>query len=276
MRAKRNIRIPILMLLGAGVVFVGVSPYVVMLLTALKPSNELFLMPATIFPQEWQWKNFIDVWTVAPIGVYLRNSLIVTLCSTAIVLVVAIPAAYYVARHRFKGRVVFLLVVLMTQMIAPLAVLIGIYREFRIFGLIDNWGSLILANAGFNLAFAVWILVGFFSSIPEELEEAAQIDGASRFVVLRRVILPLAGPGIVTAAIFTFVAVWNEYVLALTLISSDEKKPLSVGITSFIGQYEVQYQYLFATAVLAILPVAIMFAIIEKKLVGGLTAGAVK
>lgn len=276
MKSKRSFRIPVLMLLGAAVIFVGASPYAVMMLTALKPSNELFVMPATVFPQDWQWRNFIDVWTVAPIGVYMRNSLVITLCSTAIVLLVAIPAAYYVSRHRFKGRTLFLLIVLMTQMIAPLAVLIGIYREFRILGLIDNWGSLILANSGFNLAFAVWILVGFFSSIPAELEEAAQIDGASRLTVLRRVVLPLAGPGIVTAAIFTFVAVWNEFVLALTLISSDEKKPLSVGITSFIGQYEVQYQYLFATAVLAILPVAIMFAIIEKKLVGGLTAGSVK
>ena len=271
-----RIKIPILMLLGLGVVFVGVSPYLVMMFTALKPSNELFLSPATIVPETWVWQNFIDVWTVAPIGTYLRNSLLVTVCATAIVLVAAVPAAYYVARHRFRGRTIFLLFVLLTQMIAPTAVLIGIYRQFRVVGMIDNWFALIIANAAFNMAFAVWILVGFFSSSPEELEEAARLDGASRFGVLWRVVLPLAGPGMVTAGIFTFVAVWNEYVLALTLIASEDKKPLSVGITSFIGQYDVQYQYLFATALIAIIPVVIMFAIIEKKLVGGLTAGAVK
>lgn len=275
MRLQR-LRVPVLMLLGIGVVFVAVSPYLVMMLTALKPSDELFLTPATIVPQQWEWSNFIEVWTVAPIATYLRNSLLVTVCATAIVLLAAVPAAYYVARHRFRGRTVFLLFVLLTQMIAPTAVLIGIYRQFRLVDMIDNWFALILVNAAFNMAFAVWILVGFFSSIPEELEEAARLDGATRFGVLRRVVLPLAGPGMVTAAIFTFVAVWNEYVLALTLISSEEKKPLSVGITGFIGQYDVQYQYLFATAVIGIVPVVIMFALIEKKLVGGLTAGAVK
>ncbi|AZS48265.1 Inner membrane ABC transporter permease protein YcjP [Microbacterium oxydans] len=276
MKSVQRLRVPVLMVLGVAVVFIAVSPYLVMLLTALKPSDELFLSPATIVPQQWEWSNFIDVWTVAPIATYLRNSLLVTVCATAIVLVAAVPAAYYVARHRFRGRTPFLLFVLLTQMIAPTAVLIGIYRQFRLVDMIDNWFALILVNAAFNMAFAVWILVGFFSSIPEELEEAARLDGATRFGVLRRIVLPLAGPGMVTAAIFTFVAVWNEYVLALTLISSDEKKPLSVGITGFIGQYDVQYQYLFATAVIGIVPVVIMFALIEKKLAGGLTAGAVK
>lgn len=276
MKSSLRIRKPILMLLGLFVIFVGISPYLVMLFTSLKPSDELFVSPAAITPMNWQWSNFIEVWSAAPIGNYLGNSLLITVCSTLIVLVAAIPAAYYVARHRFRGRRVFLLFVLFTQMIAPTAVLIGVYRQFRIAGMIDDQLALILVNSAFNMAFAVWILVGFFSSIPEELEEAARLDGCSRFGVLRRVVLPLAGPGIVTAAIFTFVAVWNEYVLALTLISSDSKKPLSVGITGFIGQYDVQYQYLFATSIIAIVPVVIMFALIEKKLVGGLTAGAVK
>ncbi|WP_454140870.1 carbohydrate ABC transporter permease [Microbacterium lacticum] len=269
-------RMPLLMVLGFAVAFTALAPYFVMLFTALKPGSELYTTPATVLPVEWHWSNFVEIWSAAPIATYLLNSVIITVAATAIVLVVAVPAAYYVARFRFRGRTLFMLFTLFTQMIAPTAVLIGIFREFRNFDLIDNLWALILTDAAFNLAFALWILMSFFSSIPEEIEEAARIDGCSRLGVLWRVVLPLAGPGIVTAVVFTFVAVWNEFVVALTLISSDENKPLSVGITGFIGQYDVQYQYLFATSLIAIVPVVVMFALIEKKLVGGLTAGAVK
>lgn len=264
--------------LGFAIVIVGLSlfPYVVMAATSLKPEAELLSTPLRILPRDVQWSNYVEVWSAAPIATFMANSALVTVAATVLVLAVATPAAYYVARHRFRGRRAFLLFVLVTQMIAPTAVVIGLYRQFLTVGLIDSYVSLILADAAFNCAFAVWILSGFFASIPGEIQEAAQIDGCSKFQVLRRIMLPLAAPGLVTAAIFTFVAVWNEYVVALTLISSRDKQPLSVGITSFVGQYEVEYQYLFAASTLAIVPVVIMFALIEKNLVGGLTAGGVK
>ena len=126
------------------------------------------------------------------------------------------------------------------------------------------------------MAFSIWILSSFFASIPVDIEEAAWIDGASRFKTLRTVILPLALPGIVTAFIFTFIAAWNEFVIALTLTSTPEHEPLTVGLTSLIGQYQVQWHFLFAGSLIAIVPVVIMFAAIEKYLVGGLTAGSVK
>lgn len=273
---KKRIRTAILTVLGFGVLFTMLFPYIVMVFTSVKPGNELFKMPPSILPTEWNWNNYAELWSQAPVATYFGNSLFITICSTAIVLLVAIPAAYYVARNRFRGRTVFLLFVLATQMLAPVAVLIGIFRLFRDLGLVDTHLALILTDSAFNLAFAVWILTGFFASIPEELEEAATIDGCSKFQAFRKVILPLAGPGIVTAAIFTFVAVWNEFVIALTLISTNELKPISVGITTFIGQYDVQWQYLFATSIIGIVPVVIMFALIEKRLVGGLTAGAIK
>jgi multiple sugar transport system permease protein len=144
------------------------------------------------------------------------------------------------------------------------------------FHLVDTYMSLILIYGAFNMAFSIWILSSFFASIPVEIEEAAWIDGATRFGTLRRVILPLALPGLVTAFIFTFIAAWNEYVIALTLMSSPQREPLTVGLTSLIGQYQIQWNFLFAGSLIAIIPVVILFASIEKYLVGGLTAGSVK
>ena len=180
------------------------------------------------------------------------------------------------ARYKFPGRTPFLLLVLITQMFSPTALVVGLYREFFELNLINTYGALILTNAAFNLAFAVWILHGFFSSIPTEIEEAALLDGVSRWQSLRRIMLPLILPGLVTATIFTFIAAWNEYVVALTLIIDDSKKPLTVGFRSYVTGYEQNWDQLFAASVIAVVPVVILFALIEKHLVGGLTAGSVK
>jgi multiple sugar transport system permease protein len=161
-------------------------------------------------------------------------------------------------------------------MFAPTALVIGIFREIVKLQLVNTYLGLILVYAAFNMAFSIWILTSFFSSIPKEIEEAAWIDGCSRFSTLTRIVLPLSLPGLATAFIFTFIAAWNEFVIALTLTSSPEQEPLTVGLTALIGFYQVQWQYLFAGSLIAIVPVVILFASIEKWLVGGLTAGSVK
>lgn len=251
-------------------------PYINMFLTSLKPHDELSLTPTRRTPINWQWGNYIEVWQAAPIASYLKSSLIVSISATLLVLAVAAPAAYYVARHRFRGRGLFLLLVLATQMFSPTALIIGIFREVDLFGGLDTYLALIIFNAGFNLAFSIWLLSGFFASIPVEIEEAALIDGCSRLKALARITLPLALPGIVTAVIFTFVSAWNEFVIALTIMSSVDKKPIPVGITGFIGQYDVAWEFLFSATIIAIIPVVILFISIEKYLVGGLTSGSVK
>lgn len=267
---------------GALVATLFLAPYLQMLITSLTPDKELYSIPAQYLPSRFELSNYIDVWTEAPLWGYLRSSLIVAGFATLLVLVVALPAAYYTARYRYRGRLAFLLLVLVTQMFAPTALLIGIYREFVAIGEVfpqagvNTYVALILVNAAFNLAFSTWIMVAYFSTIPVELEEAASIDGANRLGVLRRVTLPLALPGIVTAAIFTFIAAWNEFVIALTLAQSPDIRPLTVGVTTFIGQYRVEWQYLFASSVIAIVPVVILFVVIERWLVGGLTAGSIK
>jgi multiple sugar transport system permease protein len=256
--------------------FLFFAPYLQMLLTALKPKEEITAIPATYLPKKWAFDNFIGVWKEIPLMGFIKSSFIISISATIIVIFIAVPAAYYVARNNFRGKKLFLLLVLVTQMFAPTALVVGIFREIVKLNLVDTYLALILIYAAFNMAFSIWILSSFFASIPQEIEEAAWIDGCNRFTTLTRIVLPLALPGLVTAFIFTFIAAWNEFVIALTLTSSPEHEPLTVGLTSLIGQYQVQWNYLFAGSIIAIVPVVVLFALIEKWLVGGLTAGSVK
>jgi len=261
---------------GVALALVVLAPYVVMVCTALKPEAELRIAPPRLLPLEWRLGNFLEVLGDPSFQGWLRASLVVALMSTAIVVLAATPAAYYTARHRFPGRSAFLLLVLVTQMFSPTALVVGLYRQFFELGLVDTYAALILTNAAFNLAFAVWILRAFFAAIPREIEEAAAVDGCGRFRTLARVVLPLSLPALVTAVIFAFIAAWNEYIVALTLMTDPARKPLTVGITSYVTAYVQHWNYLFAASVLAIVPVVVLFAVIERHLVGGLTAGSVK
>ena len=252
-------------------------PYLEMLITAVRPQRELY--ETNYLPRHFAWSNLTNMWGAAfGITSGVRVSLEIAGGATVLVLLVALPAAYYTSRHRFRGRNGFLLLVLATQMLQPTALIVGIYKEFLDFGLLNLnpvW-SLILVNAGFNLAFAVWILNAYIGSIPVELEQAAMVDGSTRLGALFRVTLPLAMPGVVTALIFTFIAAWNEFISALTLTTSSSDYPLTVRLDSFIGQYTVDWQHLFGASVVATIPVFILFALIEGRVVGGLTAGSVK
>jgi multiple sugar transport system permease protein len=252
-------------------------PYLEMLVTAVRPTHELY--DKDYLPHHFAWSNLTNMWGSA-YGVLssVRVSVEIAGGATILVLLVALPAAYYTARRRFRGRGAFLILVLATQMLQPTALIVGIYKEFLSFGLlnINPMWSLILVNAGFNLAFAIWIMNAYISSIPVELEEAAMVDGNGRLGALRRVTLPLAMPGLVTALIFTFISAWNEFISALTLTTNSGDFPLTVRLDSFIGQYTVDWQHLFGASVVATIPVFILFALIEGRVVGGLTAGSIK
>lgn len=254
-----------------GIIFL--LPYLEMIVTALRPQNEL--TDRDYLPHHYALSNFINIWHTG-LGTNLRISLEVSAGATTLALLVAIPAAYYTARRRFRGRLAFLLLVLVTQMFQPTSMIVGIYQEFTNTIQINPTLALILVNAGFNLAFAVWILNAYFTAIPKELEEAAMVDGNTRLGAMFRIIIPLAAPGIVTALIFTFIAAWNEFIVALTLTNADSSEPLTVKMNTYLGQYSTDWQHLFAGAVIATIPVIILFALIERKVVSGLTAGSVK
>ena len=261
---------------GHAVALAVLAPYLVMLLTALKPESELRTTPPRLLPVAWQPGNVLAVLGDPAFQSWLRVSLTVATLSTVLVVLAAVPAAYHTARHRFPGRTAFLLLILTSQMFSPTALVVGLYREFFELDLINTTAALILTNAAFNLAFAVWMLRAFFAGIPREIEEAAAVDGCGRVRTLVRVVLPLAGPGIVTVVIFAFIAAWNEYVVALTLMTDPAMKPLTVGITSYVTAYVQHWNLLFAASTLAIVPVVVLFALIEPYLVAGLTAGSLK
>ena len=262
--------------IGFCVSFGFLFPYIAMFLIALKPKSDISDMPPTYLPKTWVWANFINVFHELPFAMYLRNTLIISLSTMVLGLLVSVPAGYYLARNNFRGRSAFMLIVLVTQMFAPTTLLIGIYREMTKLHLLNSYLGLILINTAFNLAFSIWILSSFFKTIPLEIEEAAAIDGCSRWQTFRKISLPLALPGIVTTSIFIFIAAWNEYVVAYTLAQSPTVQPFSVGLALLTGYYEVQWNYLFAGSLIAIIPVIILFSSIQKYLVSGLTAGSVK
>lgn len=250
-------------------------PYFAMLCTALKNRVEIF-SGNTILPVTALWSNFIEIWSRAPMARYLLNSVLIAGGSTIIAMLCGIPAAYALARMKFKGQTAFLGFVIVSQMFAPVVLLIGIYQVMQVLGLTDSILGLVFINAAFNQAFTIWLLRGTFIGISAEMEQAATIDGCNRVQAMMRVLLPVAAPGIVTTLIFIFINAWNEYTVALCLISTDTLKPLTVGINTFNGYNMIEWQYLFAASIFAILPVVILFMCIEKNLVSGLASGGVK
>ncbi len=258
------------------VCIVTLYPYFAMFCTALKNRAEIFSMNGTILPVTAVWSNFIDVWKRAPMANYMLNSLMIAGGSTIIAMLCGIPAAYALARMKFRGQTIFLGFVIVSQMFAPVVLLIGIYKVMSILSLTDSIIGLIFINAAFNQAFTIWLLRGTFIGISVEMEQAATIDGCNRLQGMTKVLLPVAAPGIVTTLIFIFINAWNEYTVALCLISTSEREPLTVGINIFNGYNMIEWQYLFAASLFAIVPVVILFMGIEKNLVSGLASGGVK
>ena len=251
-------------------------PYFVMLITALKTRGEIFDPNGSLLPVSPVWTNFVDIWTIAPMAKYLLNSVIIAAGSTAIAMICGIPAAYALARMKFKGQTAFLGFIIVSQMFAPVVLLIGIYKVIKMLSLTNTLLGLIFVNAAFNQAFTIWLLRGTFMSISAEMEQAATIDGCNRIQAMIKILLPVAAPGIVTTLIFIFINAWNEFTVALCLMSTDTLKPLTVGINIFNGYNMIEWQYLFASSIFAIVPVVILFMSIEKNLTSGLTAGGVK
>lgn len=251
-------------------------PYFVMFTSAAKSRAEIYDPNGKLLPVQWVMSNFTDVWHLAPLAKYFLNSIVVSGGATIIAILCGIPAAYALARMKFKGKNFFLGLVIVSQMFAPVVLLIGIYKVINIMHLTDTLIGLILINAAFNQAFAIWLLRGTFISISPDMEQAATIDGCTTMQALIKVLLPMAAPGIVTTLIFIFINAWNEYTVAMTLISSDLNKPLTVGITIFNGYNMIEWQYLFAASLFATVPVVILFMCIEKHLTSGLTSGGVK
>lgn len=251
-------------------------PFYVMLITGFRSNTETTDMHFLhMLPTKWVWSNIPDIIS-RNVLTYLFNSILLSTGATLIAMLCGIPAAYAMARMNFKGKKSFLGFVIMSQMFSPVVLLVGISTLMNTIRLNDSIIGLMLINAAFNQAFAIWLLRGTFVSISSEMEQAACIDGCNSVTALIRILLPMAAPGIVTTLIFVFINAWNEYTISTVLISTPAFKPITVGITQFSSFNMIEWHYLFAAALLATIPVVILFMCIEKHLVSGLTSGGVK
>ena len=258
------------------IVIVILYPFVEMISTSLKSLPGLSHFPPVWFPAQPLWRNYIDVWTQIPLATYLRNSVIIAGGSTILNGLVAIPAGFALARLRFPGRQTFLHMVVATQMFSPVVLLLATFRMMFSFGLLNTYWSVIFINATTTLPFTIWMLTAYFSTIPREIEEAAILDNAGHWRMLIDHFVPIAMPGIVTAMTFAFVIAWNEFLFAVTFITDQNLRPLTTGIYTFVGRTETLWQFLMAASVISIIPVFVGFLVVQRRLVSGLAAGAVK
>ena len=262
--------------LMTGVAIFTLFPLLVVAGTSLKTMGEVFQSPATLIPHLFIWHNYVDVFVRIPMVRHLLNSLLIALAAVFFNIVVATPAAYAMARIKFRGRGLFGMSVLVVQMFSPVIVLIPLFKMMKALHLLDTYTALILVNTAITLPFSIWILRGFFKNIPEELEDAAMIDGLFRTGMMFRIALPLTAPGLTTTAIFTFVSAWNEFIFALVLVSRREMQPITMALYAWEKNNVVEWNYLMATAVVATVPTILLFLLVRKRLTAGLMSGAVK
>ena len=275
MKRSKLFRSVVCWLLLSPVVLAALFPFAVMVVTSLKSMTEVH--DPTWWPKELHWANFPEMWESSGFGSALVNSLYVSVSTTLLTIVVSIPAAYALSRFTFAGRGAFRQFLLVSQMLSPIVLVIGLFRLVAGLGLIDHLNTLVVLYVAFNIAFSIWMLQSYFATIPRDLEEAAWIEGAGRWRTLVTVFLPLAVPAIVVTAIFTFINAWNEFVIALTMLRREDGYTLPLRVFSLVaGRYTVDWHYVMAAALLASLPVAVLFAWLQRFLVRGLALGAVK
>lgn len=258
------------------VLAISLFPLYWMLTTAVTPSTELLRYPPQFLPTDQDWSAFVRVLSNSPFPVWLANSTIMTTVSAVIALFVSTFAAYSLSRFKSPLSSVIAYVLLATRMIPGTVLLVPLYIIFREWGILDTRLALIISYTTFQIPFATWMLKGYFDSIPRELEQAAEVDGATPLGAFLRVSLPLAGPGIAASAIASAVLAWSDYEFARGLLTSQSNWPLTIGIHSFIGEHVVHWNDIMASSLMATLPVVLLFLVMERYIVAGLTAGAVK
>ncbi|MBP2340451.1 carbohydrate ABC transporter permease [Saccharothrix coeruleofusca] len=247
-----------------------------MVATALKPRKDMLTSEYDLLPLSVTGTNFATAWTKPGFLQSLGNSLVVTLLAVLAAVVVGLLAAVPLARMRFRGRKGFVMLMLVAQMAPFEALLIPVFLMMRDLDLLDKLPSLVLIYFAVTLPFCAWTLRGFVNGIPLELEEAAQVDGCSRWEAFRRVTLPLLGPGMVATSVFAFVTAWNEFLYALSLINDQSRQTLPVWLSGFQSQFGTDWGGAMAASALFTLPVLVFFLIVQRKMVIGVTAGAVK
>lgn len=251
-------------------------PMIWMFLTSIKPFSECVTIPPVWLPTHPTFNSYIRIWTEQQIPRYFCNSLIVALSTAILNTVAATPLAYVFSRFKYKWVTSSMLAILASQMFPIVALLISLFLLMKYIGLLNTYLALILCYTSFSLPFCVWILKTSFDKVPHEMDEAALIDGCSRFGAFTRIILPLSVTTLAATSIFSFIVAWDDLLFALTLTSTDSMRTLPVAISKFIGQYEILWNSLMAGGIIAAIPPLIIFLFLQKLMVQGLTQGAVK
>lgn len=256
---------------------VSLLPILWALSTSFKGPREILAIPPQLIPDHLTWENYRRLFS-GDVGILvnLRNSTFYTLASVVLTVSFGAIAAYTITRFDFAGKKPLLTLVLATMTIPLMGTLIPAYFYLTTLHLLDKWMTLVLIYWAHNLPFAIWLLRGFFESVPPDLEKAALVDGYSRFESFYKVLLPLSRPGMVTAALFVFLTAWNDYIVAVTMIKNPALRSLPVGIVSFLGEHGREWGPLTAGAIVAMVPVIVLFIVFRNYFLGGLTSGAVK
>jgi ABC-type glycerol-3-phosphate transport system permease component len=253
----------------------AIAPLAWAMSSAFKTNSEI-LTGLNFFPRNPTLDNFAFVLGSTEFPTWLRNSLLVAFGTTFLALIIGSLGGYAMSRWRYRGRALYGNTLLIVQMFPGVMLAIPLFLLLSDYGLIDTLWALLVTYLTFALAFSVWMLKGYFDAIPREIEEAALIDGANRMQILWRIVLPLAGPGITTVAVFTFLLAWNEFFFAYVFLASPVKYTLSIGMYSFIQQFTTQWGNIMAAGTLTTLPVLIFFFVLQRALTRGLVSGAMK
>lgn len=277
MRAERSflrrlftLHVPLLLILAF-----ALGPYVWSFLTAITPEVELDVKGVSYFPAHPTIVNFQHLFGNINFLANMRDSFVVAASTMLVGLGITVTAAYAFSRFRFRGRNYFLIQFLAINMFPVVLLLIPLFMIAKVVGIMDSYLALVVAYSTFTIPFSVWMMTGFFNAIPRELDEAAQIDGCTRFSAMLRVILPVAKPGIAATGIYVFITSWNEFLYAV-MLTSRHVRTITVALQNMIGEYKIEWGLLNAGGVVSALPVLVLFFFVQKQLIRGMTAGSVK
>jgi trehalose/maltose transport system permease protein len=258
------------------IVLYAVFPFYYAIVSSMKPASQLFRVD--YFPRQWYWGNYGSVFREQPFAANIANSVLVATSVVTLSLLLGVTAAYALARIRFKGRGLLLATLLGVSMFPQVAVLSGMYSLIKALGLYNTLPALSLSYMLFTLPFTVWLLTTFMRGLPQELEDAAIMDGASPWIIVTRIFIPLMWPAMVTTGLLAFIAAWNEFLFALTFTLTEEVRtvPVAIALISGTSEHELPWGNIMAASVIVTVPVVALVLVFQRRIVSGLTAGAVK
>jgi multiple sugar transport system permease protein len=273
---RRRISVALSYAAMLSIVAFAIFPILWALLVSLKPESEIVSATLTYWPRTVTFENYVAIWTRSNFPTLIVNSAVVTTITVVICIVIGTLAAYAISRYRFRGRSAILLGYLVVRMFPAVMIIIPLFIVMRGFGLLDSRLGLALAYTTFLLPVFIWMMKGYLDAVPPEIEDAARVDGSSRIGAMVRVVLPLVLPGLVATAVFIAIGAWNEYLIALMLTTSTGSRTWPVGLQLMVGEFQLPWGTLAAGGIISILPVVVLFVMVQRVMVKGLTAGAVK